>query len=69
MAKAIDLTGKHFGKLTVLERDFDIQKHDEIKNQYALEHNYILIRIPYLHYNNLCLKDLLLESDYIIKKE
>ena len=41
----------------------------EIKNQYALEHNYILIRIPYLHYNNLCLKDLLLESDYIIKKE
>ena len=45
------------------------QRHDKIKNQYALEHNYILIRIPYLHYNDLCLKDLLLESNYIIEKE
>lgn len=45
------------------------QKHDKIKNQYALNNNYVLIRIPYLHYNDLCLKDLLLNSDYIIEKE
>ena len=52
------------------EKSFELrQKHDKIKNQYALNNNYILIRIPYFHYNDLCLKDLLLNSDYIIEKE
>lgn len=45
------------------------QSHDKIKNDYAIKNGYVLIRIPYTHYNDLCIKDLLLNSDYIIKKE
>jgi len=38
-----------------------------IKNTYCKEHNIPLIRIPYTHYNDLCIEDLLLEtSNYII---
>ena len=33
MAKAIDLTGKKFGELTVLERDFEIQKKHPTERQ------------------------------------
>lgn len=44
------------------------QERDIIKNQYCKEHNIPLIRIPYTHLNDLCLKDLLLEtSQFIIK--
>ena len=45
------------------------QEHDKIKNSYAIKNNYILIRIPYTHYNNLCLEDLLENSEFIIKGE
>lgn len=45
------------------------KKHDIIKNEYALKNNFILIRIPYTHYNELCLEDLLNNSDFIIKGE
>ena len=45
------------------------QLHDKVKNNYAITNGYTLIRIPYIHYNSLCIKDLLLNSDYIIKKE
>ena len=38
------------------------QKNDELKRQYCLEHNIPLIEIPYTHYNNLSLKDLLIET-------
>ena len=43
------------------------QEHDQIKNQWCKDNNIPLIRIPYTHYENLCLEDLLLEtSKYII---
>ena len=43
-------------------------KHDLIKNQWCKENNIPLIRIPYTHYDNLCLEDLILEtSSFIIK--
>jgi len=43
------------------------QEYDNIKNNYAINHNLPLIRIPYTHYKNLIIKDLLLEtSNYII---
>ena len=42
------------------------QEHDAIKNNYCKQHNIILIRIPYTHYNNIELKDLLPNSEYII---
>lgn len=45
------------------------QFHDQEKNQYCFKNNLILIRIPYTHYNDLCLKDLLNNSNYIIKEE
>jgi hypothetical protein len=43
------------------------QEYDKLKNQWCKEHKIPLIRIPYTHYNDLCLKDLLLNtSSYII---
>jgi len=38
------------------------QEHDQYKNQYCKEHNIPLIRIPYTHYNDLCIDDLKLET-------
>ena len=46
------------------------QEHDEFKNQYCKKHNIPLIRIPYTHYENICLEDLLLEtSKFLLKGE
>lgn len=39
-----------------------IQKRDEYKNNWCRENNIPLIRIPYTHYNDLCIEDLLLET-------
>lgn len=39
-----------------------IQKRDQEKNNYCIKNNIPLIRIPYTHYNDLCLEDLLLET-------
>ena len=42
------------------EQGFIKRKHyDTLKNNYALKHNISLIRIPYTHYNDLCLEDLI----------
>lgn len=46
------------------------QERDKIKNQWCKENNIPLIRIPYFHYNNLSIEDLLLEtSKYIVKED
>lgn len=43
--------------------DFEYtHKHDLIKNQWCKNNNIPLIRIPYTHYSDLCLDDLLLET-------
>lgn len=39
-----------------------IQYRDNFKNQWCKENNIPLIRIPYWHYDDLCLEDLLLET-------
>lgn len=39
-----------------------IQESDELKNKYAKDNNIPLIRIPYTHYDDLCIEDLLLET-------
>lgn len=45
------------------EENFKItQKHDEIKNQYCLDNKIPIIRIPYTHYDDLCLEDLMPET-------
>lgn len=43
-----------------------VQLHDQYKNQWCKENNIPLIRIPYTHYNDLCLDDLLLETSKFI---
>lgn len=47
----------------------DTQKRDLLKNQYCWEKNIPIIRIPYTKYNELNIKDLLLEtSNFIVKQ-
>lgn len=38
------------------------QEYDLIKNNWCKDNNIKLIRIPYTHYNNICIKDLLPET-------
>jgi len=43
------------------------QERDMIKNQWCKENNIPLIRIPYTHYENLCIDDLKIEtSEFIV---
>ena len=43
------------------------QQHDIIKNNYCKENNIMLIRIPYIHYNNIVIEALLPDSSkYIV---
>lgn len=46
----------------------NIQMRDTIKNNYCKTHNIPLIRIPYTHYNNLCLNDLVLTTTNFLLK-
>ena len=46
----------------------EIQKRDSIKNQWAMDNNYNLIRIPYTQYDNLCIKDLMLNTSSFVYK-
>lgn len=46
-----------------------IQERDKIKNEWCYKNNIPLIRIPYWHLNEICLKDLKIEtSDFIFKE-
>ena len=42
------------------------KQRDSFKNQWCKEHNIPLIRIPYTHYDNLCIEDLLLNTSKFI---
>ena len=44
------------------------QKRDQIKNQYALNHNIPLVRIPYWERDNITL-EMLIGNQYLVKKE
>ena len=62
---------QHFkeGSWSNLSRGINLltyQKRDEIKNKWCEDNNIPLIRIPYTHYNNLCIEDLLLETSKFI---
>ena len=46
-----------------------IQERDEYKNKWCIDNNVPLIRIPYIHYNNIQIEDLLLETSKFIFKE
>lgn len=45
------------------------QQRDNEKNKYCIQHNFPIIRIPYTYYNELELKDLLLETSSFILEE
>ena len=42
------------------------QQRDIFKNQWCKNNNISLIRIPYTHYENICIEDLLLNSSFLI---
>ena len=48
------------------ENFLKIQQRDAFKNNWCKEHKIPLIRIPYTHYDNLCLEDLKLETSKFI---
>lgn len=45
------------------------KERDAFKNEWCKENNILLIRIPYWHLNDLCIKDLLPETSQFILKE
>lgn len=47
----------------------EIVRRDKIKNQYCLDNGIILIRIPYTHFEDLCLQDLVSDTSTFIVKE
>lgn len=59
---------QHFQEVKYFQTSLKEQQiKDVYKNQWCKANNIPLIRIPYTHLNNICLKDLLLEtSDFII---
>lgn len=44
------------------------KKHDQYKNEWCKNNNIPIIRIPYTHYNDLCLEDLLPETSQFLVK-
>lgn len=65
----IEFDGQQHYKETLFFGELDkIQYRDTIKNQYCIEKNIPLIRIPYSHINEIILDDLLLETSKFIYK-
>ncbi len=58
---------QHFKKDSVFNYKYTHQ-HDLLKSKWCKENNIPLIRIPYTHYKNLKLEDLLLETSSFIEK-
>ena len=58
---------QHFDKNSVFDYEYT-HKHDLIKSKWCKENNIPLIRIPYTHFKDLCLEDLLLKTSQFIEK-
>ena len=58
---------QHFHKNSIFDYEYT-HNHDLLKSKWCKENNIPLIRIPYTHYDNLCLEDLLLETSSFIEK-
>lgn len=43
-----------------------LQASDKYKNEWCKAHNIPLIRIPYTHFKNLCIEDILPDSQFVI---
>lgn len=58
---------QHFNKGGLWNQNFNyINNHDNIKNQWCKDNNISLIRIPYTHYDKICIEDLKLETSKFI---
>lgn len=55
----------HFGINSIWDFEY-AQLRDKIKNQWCVENNMPLIRIPYTHFENITIDDLLLETSKFI---
>lgn len=58
---------QHYNKESIFDYEYT-HKHDIMKSEWCKNNNIPLIRIPYTHYDNLCLNDLLLETSNFIEK-
>lgn len=58
---------QHFKKDSIFDYEYT-HKHDLLKSQWCKRNNIPLIRIPYTHYKDLKLEDLLLETSVFIEK-
>lgn len=66
----IEYDGKQHFEDSGWDKKLNIQQRDNEKNQYCYLNNIPIIRIPYTHYNSLCIEDLLLDtSQFILIKE
>ena len=64
----IEYDGKqHFDENSIFDYEYT-HNHDLLKSKWCKENNIPLIRIPYTHFDNLCLNDLLLETSNFIEK-
>lgn len=64
----IEYDGKqHYEKINFFDYDYT-HKHDLIKSNWCKQSNIPLIRIPYTHFDNLSINDLLLETSNFIQK-
>lgn len=52
---------QHFDENSIFNYEYT-HNHDILKSKWCKENNIPLIRIPYTHYDNLCLADLILET-------
>ena len=66
----IEFDGEQHYKITSGWNNLDnfekVQFRDQIKNQWCKENNIPLIRIPYTHFKDLCIEDLLLETTHFL---
>lgn len=56
---------QHFSKNSMFDYEYT-HNHDLIKSKWCKDNNIILIRIPYTHYNNLTINDLIPETSSFI---
>ena len=64
----IEFDGRqHYTNYNTLFYNDTIVKHDLIKSNWCKDNNIPLIRIPYTHYDKLCLNDLLLETSIFVE--